>query len=94
MHTTYAMDTCIETNVNRVFASLWHGGIFQVYIYIPDICKRLEYIRHMPDTCLTYDTIRIPDVRARLLLESTRITSIQVGPEGSGHGQRLWANGE
>jgi hypothetical protein len=31
MHTTYAMDTCIETNENRVFASLWHGDIFQVY---------------------------------------------------------------
>jgi hypothetical protein len=49
----------IETNENRAFASLWHEGILQVYI--PGICKGLEYVRHMPDICLRYDTIRIPD---------------------------------
>jgi hypothetical protein len=32
--------------------------------YIPDICKNLECVRHIPqaDICQTYDTIRIPDV--------------------------------
>ncbi len=31
--------------------------------YIPGvgICKDLEYVRHIPDICLTYDTIRIPE---------------------------------
>ncbi len=29
---------------------------------IPGICKGLEYVRQIPDICLTYDTIRIPDV--------------------------------
>jgi len=56
MHTTYGMDTCIETNEILAFG-------MEVYSrYIPDICKNLEYVRHIPDICLTYDTIRIPDV--------------------------------
>ena len=56
MHTTYGMDTCIETNEILAF------GRMEVYSrYIPGICKNLEYVRHIPDTCLTYDTIRIPD---------------------------------
>ena len=55
MHTTYGMDTCIETNEILAFG-------MEVYSrYIPDICKNLEYVRHIPDICLTYDTIRIPD---------------------------------
>ena len=54
MHTTYGMDTCIETNEILAFG-------MEVYSrYIPDICKNLEYVRHIPDICLTYDTIRIP----------------------------------
>jgi hypothetical protein len=56
MHTTYGMDTCIETNEILAFG-------MEVYSrYIPDICKNLKYVRHIPDICLTYDTIRIPDV--------------------------------
>ncbi len=55
MHTTYGMDTCIETNEILAFG-------LEVYSrYIPDICKILEYVRHIPDICLTYDTILIPD---------------------------------
>ena len=60
MHTTYGMDTYIETNEILAFG-------MEVYSrYIPDICKNLEYVRHIPDICLTYDsdTIRIPDVTA------------------------------
>jgi hypothetical protein len=61
MHTTYGMDTCIETNENRAFG-------MEVYSRcIPGICKDLEYVRHIPDIRLTYDTIRIPDERPRLL---------------------------
>jgi hypothetical protein len=30
-------------------------------IYIPGIYKDLAYVIHIPDICLTYDTIRIPD---------------------------------
>ncbi len=56
MHTTYAMDICIETNENRAF------GTEEYSRYIPGIYKDLEYVRHIPDICLTYDTIRIPDV--------------------------------
>jgi hypothetical protein len=49
----------IETNENRAFCT-------EVYSrYIPGICKDLEYVRHMPDICLTYDTKRIPDVCTR-----------------------------
>ncbi len=55
MHTTYGMDTCIETNEILAFG-------MEVYSrYIAGICKNLEYVRHIPDVCLTYDTIRIPD---------------------------------
>jgi len=58
VHTTYGMDTCIETNEILAFG-------MEVYSrYIPDICKNLEYVRHIPDICLTYDTIRIPDASA------------------------------
>ncbi len=32
--------------------SFWHGGIFQVYI--PGICKNLEYVRHIADICPVY----------------------------------------
>ncbi len=61
MHTTYGMDTCIETNEILAF-----GIMMEVYSrYIPGICKNLEYVRHIPDilrlVCLTYDTIQIPD---------------------------------
>jgi hypothetical protein len=59
MHTTYAMDICIETNENRVFGTELYSR------YIPGIYKDLEYVRHIPDICLTYDTIRIPDVPFR-----------------------------
>ncbi len=60
MHTTYGMDTCIETNEILAFG-------MEVYSrYIPDICKNLEYVRHIPDICLTYDTIRIPDVNEKV----------------------------
>ncbi len=63
MHTTYGMDTCIETKKILAFG-------MEVYSrYIPDICKNLEYVRHIlePDICLTYDSdaIRIPDVGSR-----------------------------
>jgi hypothetical protein len=55
MHTTYGIDTCIETNEILAFG-------MEVYSrYIPGICKNLEYVRHISDICLTYDTIRIPD---------------------------------
>ncbi len=60
MHTTYGMDTCIELETNEILA-------FGMKVYsrcIPGICKNLEYVRHIPGICLTYDTIRIPDVRA------------------------------
>ncbi len=56
MHTTYAMDTCIETNKNRAFGT-------EVYSrFIRGICKDLEYFRRIPEIRLTYDTIRSPDV--------------------------------
>jgi hypothetical protein len=58
MHTTYAIDTCIENNENRGFGT----GVYSRYICIPGICKELEYVRHVPEICLTYGTsIRIPD---------------------------------
>jgi hypothetical protein len=44
-HTTYGMDTCIETNEIIAFG-------MEVYSrYIPGICKtrNLEYVRHIPD---------------------------------------------
>ncbi len=53
---TYAMDTSFETNEIRALGT-------DVYPrYIPGICKNLEYVRHIPDVCLTYtgNTIRIP----------------------------------
>ncbi len=56
MRTSYGMDTCIETNELEIIAF----GM-EVYSNIPGICKNLEYVRHIPDICLTYDTIRIPD---------------------------------
>jgi hypothetical protein len=64
MHTPYAMDICIETNEDMVLPAF---GMKVYSRYIPDICKRLEYVRHMPDICLTYDTIRIPDAITRSL---------------------------
>ncbi len=57
MHTTYGMDTCLET------IEILDFGVEVYSRYIPDICKNLEYVRHIPDICLTYDTIRIPDVQ-------------------------------
>ncbi len=55
MHMTYAIDTCIKTNENRAFGT-------EVYSrYIPGICKDLDYVRHIPEIRLTYDTIRIRD---------------------------------
>jgi hypothetical protein len=55
MHTTYGMDTCIDTNEIIAFG-------MEVYSrYMPGIYKNLEYVRHIPDICLTYNTIRIPD---------------------------------
>ncbi len=58
MRTTYGMDTCIETNEIVAFG-------MEVYSrYIPGICKNMEDVRHIPDICLRYDTLRIPDVRA------------------------------
>ncbi len=61
MHTTYGMDTCIETNEILAFG-------MEVYSRcIPDICKKLEYVRHIPDICLTYDTIRIPDASIQFI---------------------------
>ncbi len=63
MHTTYGMDTCIETNEILAFG-------MEVYSrYMPGICKNLEYVRHIPDICLTYDTIRIPDEQPEQLLQ-------------------------
>jgi hypothetical protein len=60
MHTTDAiMDTCIEINENSAFSMEVCSR------YIPGIYKGLEYVSHMPDICLTYDTIRIPDVCCR-----------------------------
>ncbi len=55
MHMTYAMDTGFDTNENRALGSNVYSR------YIPGICKNLEYVRHKPDICLTYDTIQIPD---------------------------------
>ncbi len=55
MHTTYGMDACIETNEILAFGMKLYSR------YIPGICKNLEYVRHISDICLTYDTIRIPD---------------------------------
>ncbi len=58
MHTTYGMDACIKINEILAFG-------MEVYSrYIPGICKNLEYVRHIPDICLTYNTIRIPDGRS------------------------------
>ena len=57
MRTSHGMDTCIETNELEIIAF----GM-EVYSNIPGICKNLEYVRDVPDICLTYDTIRIPDV--------------------------------
>ncbi len=58
MHTTYGMDTCIEINEILAFSM----EVYSRYTSIPDICKNLDYVRHIPDICLTYDTILIPDV--------------------------------
>ncbi len=78
MHTTYGMDTCIETNEIIAFG-------MEVYSrYVPCICKNLDYVRHIPvrhipDICLTYsdsDTIvrtRIPDVVGVIAFAHTRI---------------------
>ncbi len=71
MHTTYGMDTCIETNEIIAFG-------MEVYSrYIPGICKNLEYVRHIPDICLTYDTIRIPDADSqnRFQVQETKPTT-------------------
>ncbi len=55
---TYAMDTCIETNENRAFGK----EVYSRYIPDSDTYKNLEYVTHMPEICLKYNTIRIPDV--------------------------------
>ncbi len=64
MHTTYAMDTCIETNEDRAF------GLEAYSRYIPGICKGLECVRHIPqaDIFLTDYSRWIPDDSWRVML--------------------------
>ncbi len=50
-------DSAIFIEKKRVENRLWQKSEF-----ILGICKNLEYVRHIPDICLTYDTIWIPDV--------------------------------
>ncbi len=44
--------------------------IYSSTVYIPGICtsKNLEYVRHIPDICLTFYTIRIPDSDAQAII--------------------------
>ena len=56
--------------------------------YIPGICKNLEYVRHIPDICLTYDTIQIPDeVHSESTAELRRGSQARVGMLTASSGQ-------
>ena len=73
MCTTYAMDTCIETNENIAIG-------MEVYSrHMPGICKGLEYVRHMSDICLTYGfQMSDSELRVRLSIELTGTAGVRV----------------